>query len=296
MTQNVLATNLVVEHVEAEGRLRLRLAIELPLKAPDLLRCCEAHRQSPSPHQLRKRTRSRGPLLHRHYPASSLLLPRPTPAVAAALRDVEAATLARQRVSPYNYEPPFRRAVPTTPADRAGARVDCFPADAAFPKWQEGRHPHCHYRGLLRLHTRYGPPGSLSRPRRPLSRGSDPASYPPEPLASFRTYRQLSGWNLPPLMICAFGAHAITRLHRLRRTRRNERNDRKAIKPRRIERFKWGVRKLWRGVEQPRNGAPEKMGTRRQLAASTGKSVGNRTHEEPYRRSSLKTDGASETE
>ncbi len=52
---------------------------------------------------------------------------------------------------------PFRRAVPTTPADRAGARVDCFPAHAAFPKWQEGRHPHCHFRGLLRLHSRYGP-------------------------------------------------------------------------------------------------------------------------------------------
>ena len=34
---------------------------------------------------------------------------------------------------------PFRRAVPTTPADRAGARVDCFPAHAAFPKWPEGR-------------------------------------------------------------------------------------------------------------------------------------------------------------
>ena len=33
---------------------------------------------------------------------------------------------------------PFRRAVPTTPADQAGARVDCFPAHAAFPKWQEG--------------------------------------------------------------------------------------------------------------------------------------------------------------
>jgi len=55
-------------------------------------------------------------------------------------------------------EPPFRRAVPTTPADQAGARVDCFPARAAFPKWQEGRHPHCHFRGLLRLHTCYGPP------------------------------------------------------------------------------------------------------------------------------------------
>src|SRR5262249_49244315 len=30
--QDVLATDLVVEHIEAEGRLRLRLAIELPLK------------------------------------------------------------------------------------------------------------------------------------------------------------------------------------------------------------------------------------------------------------------------
>ena len=55
-------------------------------------------------------------------------------------------------------EPSFRRAVPTTPADRAGARVDCFPAHAAFPCYSEGRHPHCHFRGLLRLHSRYGPP------------------------------------------------------------------------------------------------------------------------------------------
>jgi hypothetical protein len=29
-------------------------------------------------------------------------------------------------------EPPFRRAAPTTPADRAGAHVDCFPAHTAF--------------------------------------------------------------------------------------------------------------------------------------------------------------------
>src|SRR2546423_7049431 len=84
-------------------------------------------------------------------------------------------------------ESSFRRAVPTTPADRAGARVDCFPARAAFPKWQEGRHPHCHYRGLLRLHTRYGPPdrsaaqGDLCReaPTRPVTQSSrSPASRP----------------------------------------------------------------------------------------------------------------------
>ena len=116
-------------------------------------------------------------------------------------------------------EPPFRRAVPTTPADRAGARVDCFPAHAAFPKWQEGRHPHCHFRGLLRLHSRYGPPdrsaaqGDLCReaPARPVTRPSrSPASGPID---------NLSGWNPPPQMIRAFGAHC-----QFRRPRRQGRS------------------------------------------------------------------------
>ena len=104
-------------------------------------------------------------------------------------------------------EPPSRRAVPTTPADRAGARVDCFPAHAAFPKWQEGRHPRCHFRGLLRLHSGYGP-SDRSAAQGDLCREA-PAqpSYPTKPLASFRINRQLSGWNPPPLMIRAFGAH-----------------------------------------------------------------------------------------
>ncbi len=53
--------------------------------------------------------------------------------------------------------PPSQRAVPSTPADRMGACVDCFPIHAAFPVIQAGRHPHHHFRGLLRLHTRYGP-------------------------------------------------------------------------------------------------------------------------------------------
>ncbi len=51
------------------------------------------------------------------------------------------------------------------------------------------------------------PAGSLSRPRRPLSRGFSPAGYPTKPLVSYRTYRQLSVWNPPPLVIRAFGAH-----------------------------------------------------------------------------------------
>src|SRR5262249_51939416 len=38
-------------------------------------------------------------------------------------------------------------------------------------------------------------------------RGSSPTGHPAEPLVSYRTNRQLSGWNLPPLVIRAFGAH-----------------------------------------------------------------------------------------
>ena len=115
-------------------------------------------------------------------------------------------------------ESSFRRAVPTTPADRAGAHVDCFPAHAAFPKWQEGRHPHCHFRGLLRLHSRYGPSDRSAAQRRPLSRGSNPCGYPHKPLVSYRINRQLSVWNLPPLMIRALGAHCQDWTHALQQT------------------------------------------------------------------------------
>src|SRR5206468_9584768 len=53
------------------------------------------------------------------------------------------------------------------------------------------------------------PAGLLDRPRRPLSRGFSVTSYPATLLVSYQTYRQLSGWILPPLVI-----------HALRGTRR----------------------------------------------------------------------------
>jgi hypothetical protein len=37
--------------------------------------------------------------------------------------------------------------------------------------------------------------------------GSNPASNPAKPLVSVRINRQLSGWNLPTLMVDAFEAH-----------------------------------------------------------------------------------------
>jgi hypothetical protein len=49
----------------------------------------------------------------------------------------------------------------------------------------------------------------LSHPRWPSSRGFDPAGYPPKPLVSYQTYRQLSGWLLPPLVIRAFSGHTV---------------------------------------------------------------------------------------
>ena len=105
---------------------------------------------------------------------------------------------------------PFRRAVPTTPADRTGARVDCFPVRAAFPVLQAGRHPHLYFRGLLRLYLALRPVELLNRPRRPLSRGFDPAGCPAKPLVSYQGNRQFPGWNLPPLVKRAFrGARRV---------------------------------------------------------------------------------------
>ena len=76
MGRNVLATDLVVEHVEAVSRLVLRLAIQLDLKVPNLTR---------------------------RYPASSVVWPSPTPRLAAALSgDVRSRDLRQPRASPTN--------------------------------------------------------------------------------------------------------------------------------------------------------------------------------------------------
>jgi hypothetical protein len=55
------------------------------------------------------------------------------PAERAVIRDVEADTF-DLRGLPRLLEPPFRRAVPATPADQAGAHVDCFVAHASKKK------------------------------------------------------------------------------------------------------------------------------------------------------------------
>jgi hypothetical protein len=103
------------------------LRYELPLTGPDRSRCLQADRQSPSPLTvfesmpkvralcsagITQPRRSYDPVRLPSWPLPSATL-RPLPPPMTGL--------------PQLPEPPFRRAVPTTPADRAGARVDCFP-------------------------------------------------------------------------------------------------------------------------------------------------------------------------
>ena len=145
-------------------------------------------------------------MLRRHYPASTLLRPCPTPAMAAAYRDVEAATLA------LDGSPPITRTTfPTCRAHYPGGSSGCvcrlLTRSYSLPQMAGGSASALSLSRPAQASLTLRPAGSLSRPRRPLSRGSDPSGYPTKPLASFRINRQLSGWNLPPLMIRAFGAH-----------------------------------------------------------------------------------------
>src|ERR1700738_1574875 len=115
-------------------------------------------------------------------------------------------------------EPPFRRAEPTTPADRAGAHIDCFPASRGLPQMAGGSASALSLSRPAQALLALRPTGSLSHPRRPLSRGSSLVSYPAKPLVSYQINRQLSGWNLPPQVIRAFGAHCHVRTPTLLQT------------------------------------------------------------------------------
>jgi hypothetical protein len=47
-----------------------------------------------------------------------------------------------------------------------------------------------------------------------LSRGFDEAGYPATPPVSYQLNRQLAGWNPPPQVFRAFGAHQRIRTSR----------------------------------------------------------------------------------
>src|ERR1700756_1552519 len=127
-----------------------------------------------------------------------------------ACRDVEAATLV------HDGSPPITQITfPTCRAHYPGGSSGCsyrlLPRSCSLPQMAGGSASALSLSRPARASPPLRPAGSLSRPRRPLSRGSSPSGYPAEPLVSFQINRQLSGWILPPQVIRAFGAHCHDR-------------------------------------------------------------------------------------
>ena len=97
--------------------------------------------------------------------------------------------------------------MPRTPADRDGCLCRLLPRSHGLPRFPGGSASASSLSRPPQASRALRPAGLLNRPRRPLSRGSSPVSCPTKPLVSYRSNRQLSGWNPPPLVIRAVGAH-----------------------------------------------------------------------------------------
>ncbi len=84
--------------------------------------------------------------------------------------------------------------------------AECFPVRAAFPKnlrrvgVRNFTFEACS--GLTRVTARIA-----QSPKAAFIAKLQPTGCPTSPLASYQTNRQLSGWNLPPLVIRAVAAH-----------------------------------------------------------------------------------------
>jgi hypothetical protein len=136
----------------------LRLAIQLDLEFPEFTGVIRLIVNHP-PSLCLKHTMKQGPFALPALPGFSAHM---------ALSDAQAGRRPFRRRSETLPPPglnlpqlpgsPFLHAVLTTPVDRL--RCTCrLPASlcrAAFPVKWAGRHPHLHFRGLLKLHSRYG--------------------------------------------------------------------------------------------------------------------------------------------
>src|ERR1700736_5523727 len=95
-------------------------------------------------------------------------------------------------------EPPFQRAVPTTPADRAGAYVDCFPASRSLPQMAGGSASALSLSRPAQASLTLRPAGSLSRPQATFVTRLQPMRLPT------RAARQLPD---QPTTLRVVGAH-----------------------------------------------------------------------------------------
>ena len=217
MGQNVLAVHLVVEPVEPERRLGLRLGVELPLKPLDLLRSREPHRQSPDPWPRRKHPEVRPrpstgvTRLPRYH--GPLRLPHEPPPRAAS----RAAT-PRPCGDPTLRTGPFPHAVPTTPLGCVGASVGCFPTHIGLPRISGGStHAPSSLGSAGTPDLTFGACSGFTRvtayrianPAKPdlVPRGFDGSVALPAARVATESNRQLLRWISHPLVLCALVAH-----------------------------------------------------------------------------------------
>jgi hypothetical protein len=113
---------------------------------------------------------SQGPFLRRHYPASTVVRPCPTPARSTAMSDVEAAT------SDLTGLPPIARiTLPTCRVQYPGRPNKCMcrllPCPRGLPQAKDGSASASTLSRPARTSLALQPTGSLDRPKRPLSPG-----------------------------------------------------------------------------------------------------------------------------
>src|SRR3954470_15849663 len=147
---------------QISGRLRRRVK---PLqKRPDAQGCSRLPPIT-DPRLRPKRTRSKGPFLRQHYPASTVVWPSPTPVRPAAFATLGLPApvetgLPRLRASP------FQRAVPTIPADRDGCLCRSLPRSRGLPRFPGGSASATSLSRPAQTSLALRPAGLLSRPRR----------------------------------------------------------------------------------------------------------------------------------
>ena len=193
------------------GRFRLRLDVELPPKALELLGCCQVHCQSPLLAIIKSvpevRALCSAGITRPHSSYGPVRRPRgPSPKVTLRARPSSPPGLPRLPVSL------FQRAVPSTPADQDGCTCRLLPR----PARPSPDHRRVGIRdftfeacsGFTRITARW-----IAQP--PKAGLCHKASIHPvtrtNRLPATRSNRQLSGWFLPPLVIRAFWAHVESR-------------------------------------------------------------------------------------
>ena len=156
-------------------------------------------RQSPVARSCQHRSQTKGPSLHRHYPASPVLRPYPPPQEAGSVP--RGTTVGQRRRANHPEGLPVLHTIPLRTCRRhyPGGTVGCAcrspsPTAAAFPESQAGRLPHCPFRGLLGVHCALRPVRSLS-PFGPFYIGSFGCFVASTAVPSYRLERPLPGGN-----------------------------------------------------------------------------------------------------